>query len=94
MRIYKERNGAYFLIDVATENAAYDGIANVMEGPTPSLGSCRVGRNYMYDKGCKRVQWSELPEEWQVAFQYWLGDTKPEDIRGFWLVGNQPVATL
>jgi hypothetical protein len=37
----------------------------------------------------KRVQWSELPEEWQTRFQNYLSRS-PERIRGLWRVGKQP----
>ena len=41
--------------------------------------------------GIQRVQWCEVPEEWQAAFRRWLPEgVGPEAIRGFWLVGQQP----
>ena len=92
MRIYQERNGSYLLICIPDDGrpvAHYDGIANICDDPNPSLGSVTIGRTYTYDKGCKRVQWSELPKKWQAAFRQWIDD-KPESIRGFWLVGQQP----
>jgi hypothetical protein len=90
MRLYKERDGSYLMLDVPAEGRYHDAVANVMDGPEPSLGSCNIDRNYTYEKGCTRVQWSELPQVWKDAFMRWLGDVKPEEIRGFWLVGEQP----
>lgn len=37
----------------------------------------------------KRVQWNELPAEWQDRIRKHLARS-PERIRGFWRVGNQP----
>ncbi len=88
LRIYRDRDGSYLLMDPERFNGAYDAIGNVMAGPRPSLGSCRVSSDWLAS-GVKRVQWSELPEEWQAAFRPWL-DAEPEDIRGFWLVEQQP----
>ncbi len=84
-RIYRERDGSHMILFVPAEGSGHDAIANVLNGPSPSSGNCTVSRDFTYNRGCKRVQWSELPPEWQRAFGSWLGDTKPEDIRGFWL---------
>jgi hypothetical protein len=90
MRLYKETDGSYIMLDVPAEAGYYSAIGNVLHGPEPSLGSCEVSIDYTYRERCTRVQWSELPKEWQIAFRYWLDDTKPESVRGFWLVGQQP----
>lgn len=94
MRLYREREGSYLIIDVdAVSASGYDGIANALNGPEPSLASTTIGRDYTYKRGCKRVQWSELPKKWQRAFRPWL-NVKPEEVRGFWLVGQQPEKAL
>jgi len=93
LRIYRERCGSYLLLDPDSKHSsfpgAYDATGNVFPGPRPSLGSTTVRANYIFQGGVKRVQWSEIPEEWQEAFRRWL-DAEPETIRGFWLVGQQP----
>lgn len=79
----------------------YDSISNVYDGATPSLvGGGGISREFIYKSGCKRVQWSELPEEWQRAFLNYMEPVfddeewwRPEEQRGLWLVGNQPGAT-
>ncbi len=88
-RLYKERDEAYLMLDIPAQGGYYSAIANAFKGPEPSLGSCSVALNFTYVKGCKRVQWSELPKEWKAAFIQWI-NVKPKDVRGFWLVGHQP----
>ena len=83
LRIYQERDGTFFLFDPVTN----EGIANVLTGKEPSLGSCMISPEFIYRKRCKRVQWTELPDEWRRAFRHWLIN-RPEEIRGFWLVNR------
>ncbi len=93
MRLYRERDGSYMMVDVPIgRDGTYAAIANALEGPEPSLATTGVSPSYLLQAGCKRVQWSELPREWKAAFLYWLSfdKIKPRDVRGFWLVGNQP----
>lgn len=85
LRLYRERNGTYFLLDPECGHHGHSAIANVLEGTEPSLGSCNIDRRWLNSQSLKRVQWSEIPEKWQKAILPWL-DEKPEDIRGFWLV--------
>jgi hypothetical protein len=89
LRLYKERDGSYLIIDPESDRGGLDAIANALTGPEPSLSSCTVSRDFTYTRGCKRVQWKELPAKWKKAFKPWLTN-KPETIRGFWLVGQQP----
>lgn len=94
-RIYKDKKErGYFIIFMDLEHlqfGGYEAIANVLVGDSPSLGTCTISPNYLANKWPKRVEWSELPEEWQRAFRPWLGDdVTPESIRGFWRAGNQP----
>jgi hypothetical protein len=92
-RLYRERDGSHVLVvpDAVQRGTGHlDAIGNAFAGPTPTLASTSVSREWLLDAGVKRVQWSELTEEWQAAFRRWLDDEKPEDIRGFWLVGQQP----
>jgi hypothetical protein len=91
-RIYRERDGSYLMLFPESGDGGrygYDAVANALVGPGTSLGSCTVARNYTYERGCKRVQWSELPAEWQQAFRRWI-DVAPETIHGLWLKGQQP----
>jgi hypothetical protein len=93
-RLYQERKDKSYLL-VITENGlhngAYEAIANVYYGPDPSLCSTSVSPLYLLNH-CRRVQWSDLPDEWQRAFRVWMGewDQFPEQIRGLWRVGEQP----
>jgi hypothetical protein len=82
-----------FLLDPGSHQIGigYDAIANVYYGPRPSLASCSISPAYLLSGGIKRVQWCEVPEEWQAAFRRWLPDgVGPKAIRGFWLVAQQP----
>lgn len=90
-RIYQERNGAYLLVLTGSGYgySGYDAIVNVLsytKGDYPSLGSSGVNRSFLLK--CKRVEWSELPQNWKDAFlqrmREW--DEKPEEVRGFWKV--------
>jgi hypothetical protein len=97
MRIYRDKDKkTYFLLEVANGigPSGYDAIANVYSGTEPSLGSCTISPNYISDNRLKRMQWSELPTKWQKAFQYWLNfdDLTPQQVRGFWRMGQQPTA--
>ncbi len=94
MRLYQEKTDKSFilvLVENGIDGGTYDAIGNAYEGPNPGLASTGVGPLYLLNR-CRRVEWSELPTEWKRAFQYWLDsdDTKPETVRGFWRVGNQP----
>lgn len=100
-RIYRERNGAYCMVfPEEREIGGYSAIGNVMTYPEPpSLAGCTVSRDYLLNSGCKRVQWSEIPEHWQKAFLWYLRDDgtdaepwRPENERGLWLMGSQPKA--
>ena len=90
LRIYRERNDCYFLIEPDQKGPnGYDAVANALTGSEPSLGSCSISREWLYKSGATRVQWSEVPPVWQKAILPWLTD-KPESYRGFFLVTNQP----
>lgn len=89
LRIYREKNGTFFLFDPETN----EGIANALNGKEPSLTSTGISPSYIYQKGCKRVQWCELPPLWRAAFKPWLTKS-PKDYRGFWLVGQQPTKKI
>lgn len=95
MRIYRERDGGYIFLNVADGPniwGRYDAIVNVHAGPRPSLCSGGVCMDYIRQNWLKRVQWSDLPEEWQSAFRPWLhaDSLAPDQIRGFWKVRNEP----
>ncbi len=98
MRLYQENVDKSFIL-VLTGNGVhggtYDAIGNALySGSSPSLASTGVGPIYLLNR-CRRVEWSDLPQEWKRAFQYWLNcepATKPESVRGFWRVGNQPAS--
>lgn len=101
-RLYREPDGSYLMLNTADgrgTNGCWEAIANAHPGSNPSLCSCSVSDRYIYEWGLKRVEWSELPPEWQSAFRRWLDsaqelgsplDLRPERIRGFWRIGNQP----
>lgn len=92
IRVYRERCGAYVLVfpeQVQRSNGHLDAVGNVHGGDHPSLASTSVSREWFLNAGVKRVQWSEIPEDWQRALSRWF-DGKPEGIRGFWAIGNQP----
>jgi len=89
-RLYQERKDKSFIL-VITENAwaasngMYSAITNVHEGAAPTLASTGVSPLYLHTR-CRRVQWSDLPAEWQAAFRLWMQDwdQSPEQIRGLW----------
>ena len=66
---------------------AFGALANVYEDASPCLATTLVSPVYLYER-CRRVQWSDLSEEWQRAFLLWMEDwdQPPEQIRGFWQV--------
>jgi hypothetical protein len=93
-RLYQERKDKSFVLAI-TENGKnaegdFGAIANVHADAMPCLASTLVNPLYLYER-CRRVQWSDLPGEWQRAFGLWMEewDQTPEQIRGFWQV-NQP----
>lgn len=93
-RLYQERKDkSYILVIVENgfRNGAYECIANVYSGPNPSLCSTSVSPHYILNQ-CRRVQWSDLSEEWQRAFRLWMEewDQSSEQIRGFWRIEDQP----
>lgn len=92
LRLYREDwDKSYILILTANgrgPGGAYDAVANVHNGPEPSLGSTVVHPIFLL-KHCTRVQWDELPPEWQTALKPWF-DGRPAAIRGLWRVGCQP----
>ena len=97
MRLYRDKDRkTYFLVEIHEEGPRYSAVANVLTGDSPSLGSCTIPPGYIAENFLKRVQWSELPEVWQRAFLPWIVNEddpeslRPETIRGFWRVGQQP----
>lgn len=92
VRLYFERKQkSYLLIDLdATEQrrkahlSGYEGLANVLYGSMPSLCSTEISAMYLY-RHCRRVQWSDMPEEWQKAMAERLCEA-PENYRGLWRV--------
>lgn len=91
-RLYQEKKAKSFML-VITENGihsgCYEAVANVHDGPIPTVASTGVSQGYLLNC-CKRVQWSDLPVEWQRAFsqvmQDW--DQTPQKIRGFWKIAG------
>ena len=84
-RLYRDRDGSYVFVNIVdgTNGAdCYDAIGNVHSGPKPSLGSTGIQRGYL--RRCKRVEWSDMPLEWQGAFMPWLKGIggHPRDIKG------------
>jgi hypothetical protein len=100
-RIYRDRDSSYLMIfpDEETIRGDFDAIGNIYHGSEPSLAGTMASRGYVFDRRLKRVQWNELPEEWQVAFTRYIqqgqgssqGDEfRPEDYRGLWRMGQRP----
>jgi hypothetical protein len=95
MRLYRDKENAYLL--VFTEGKLswqMDAIANVYPGPDPSLCSTGVGLAWFSHVWPKRVEWTDMPPEWQAAFMAYMDSDddpfRPEEIRGFWRVGGMP----
>ena len=93
-RLYQERKDKSFIL-VITENGRnsqgdFGALGNVYEDSSPCLASTQVSPVYLHDR-CRRVQWSDLPDEWRRAFGLWMEewDQPPKQIRGFWQV-NRP----
>lgn len=88
-RIYRERGGSHIVVfpDQVNGRGMIDCIGNAYAAPGPSLASTSVDPGYL--RRCKRVQWSDLPQDFKNAFKHWLIDP-PESIRGFWKIGCQP----
>lgn len=91
LRLYADKPEGYFLVDVTEEMRNPDGcftaICNVYESSDPCLCTSSVSPVYITQNRLKRVQWSELPKEWQEAFAgYLLSNEKPENVPGFWRV--------
>lgn len=93
-RLYKETDGTYLMHD-ATRNEyyCYFAIMGNLTSNGPVLTHGEISSDYTYQRRCTRVQWDEVPLEWQAKFLEHLGDVKPETVRGFWLAKRQPVVT-
>lgn len=89
-RLYRDRDGSYILIDVESRSGGtYEGLANVYEGASPSLGTTGISTGYFAENWPTRVEWGQLPEEWKAAFMGRFDEPlEPETIRGFWRVKN------
>lgn len=90
-RLYRERSGSYLLVIIENGRGSsghWEVIANVYDGPEPSLCSTSASDGYLQSGGVKRVEWSVLPERWKRAFMEYIQqwNTTPEAIRGFWKI--------
>lgn len=99
-RIYRDKDGqSYFVVFTdmvllhSRNGPEYDAIANVYPGPKPSLVGTQVSRHYIAHNWLKRMQFDELPEDYQDAIRRYLGSgpgddrgRSPESIRGFWRI--------
>lgn len=89
-RIYRDKDKKSFFIIFLDEryrypnNGNYEALANVYDGPNPSLCNTGVSLSYICNNWLKRMQWDELPKNWRGAFRHYIGD--PRKIRGFWRV--------
>ena len=85
-RLYLERKDKSYIMVALANGRATDGcleaIANVHPDSHPCLMTTGVYDAYLRN-ACRRVEWSELPKEWQAAFLMKLDDL-PVNIRGFW----------
>ncbi len=91
LRIYRDKDKkTFFMIDTdafpGTHGPEYSAVANVYNGPEPSLASTGISRHYIEHNWLKRIQWDELPKQWQKAFRTWLDSVNPKNIRGFWRI--------
>ena len=91
----KDKSYLLVIMENGLHNGAIEAIANVYYGPEPSLCSTAVSPLFLLNH-CRRVQWSDLSDEWQRAFRFWMEewDHSPEQIRGFWRAGDQPKALV
>jgi len=92
IRLYQERKEKAFLLVLVANGVNgrghYDAVANVFAGATPSLGSTSVAPGFLLNR-CRRVQWSDMPPDWQDALRRWIADDDgpgPEGVRGLWRV--------
>lgn len=90
-RLYKERKGAYLLVFLGDKcpDGSYEAVGEVLidnDPNVPRLASTSVSTWHLYSK-CKRVQWSDIPEQWQKALKEWLVGN-PKDIRGLWKINH------
>ena len=89
-RLYQERQTkSYILVIIENGRSSsghWDAVGNVMNDSKPCLAGCSASDMYLHNR-CKRVQWSDLSEEWKNAFLAYMGDwdqKQPEQIRGLW----------
>jgi hypothetical protein len=99
MRLYRDKQNAYVLVYVNPEARRYgpmDAVANYFDGPDPSLSYTSIDGRWFDRVWPKRVEWTDMPPEWQAAFMAYMEDDeypfRPETIRGFWRVGGMPRA--
>jgi len=92
-RIYRFQNKTYFLLapDARNEEEAVVVAQTLNEDDEVVIDSCIIDRRWMERSSIKRIQWSELPDEWKRVFRPWLGGP-PESHRGLWLLDYQPEA--
>jgi hypothetical protein len=65
-------------------NGTYEAIASVFGSSDPSLANTACTPLYL-QTNCKRVQWTDLPENWKSAFQKIMADwdeSNPKKIKG------------
>ncbi len=73
-RFYYEREyGSYLCVfpDLTHPQGLMEGAVNVYPGKSPSLCWGSASPEYLI-KECKRVYWTDLPNEWQDAFTQYL----------------------
>lgn len=90
-RIYRDKDKqSYFIVYPGKDGrfvGSMEAIANALTGPEPSLCGTSINSNYIASNWLKRMQWNELPIDYQQAFmQYYnVDDTLiPQSVRGFW----------
>lgn len=61
-RLYREKNGTYFMLVIKGAAGPHDAVANVYGGLSLSLGTTQISNNYLASTWPKRMQWDELPK--------------------------------
>ena len=88
--LYREKGEQYVLVLNANginNGGSYDCVANVRHVDYPCLAPVCCGRDYL--RTLRRIEWSELPEDWQVAFTRYLNDP-PESTVGLHRIPKRP----
>lgn len=100
MRLYREPRGGTYLLAIMSDTSKrghIGAVANALEGKGRPFSLCYTTVDAEFLRRSRRVEWSELPEEWQAEFRRYMDPGFdggppfiPAKIRGFWRVENFP----